>query len=61
MNLDYIKLLYCEFQKYELMTIVVVGGQPKKKNTEIPVIKQQNAWNTLFYNLCVLLVNKDET
>ena len=34
---DYLKLLYCEFQKYEVMT--VVGGQPKKKNAEIPVIK----------------------
>ena len=32
MNLDYIKLLYCEFRKYELMTIFVVGGQPKKKH-----------------------------
>ena len=31
MNLDYLKLLYCEFQKYEVMTMSVVGGQPKKK------------------------------
>ena len=31
-NLDYHKLLYCEFQKYEVMTISVVGGQQKKKN-----------------------------
>ena len=30
MNLD-LKLLYCEFQKYEVMTMVVVGGQPQEK------------------------------
>ena len=30
MNLGYLKLLYCEFQKYEVMTMSVVGGQPKK-------------------------------
>ena len=30
MNLDYLKLLYCEFQKYKVMTMSVVGGQPKK-------------------------------
>ena len=30
MNLDYLKLLYCEFQNYEVMTMSVVGGQPKK-------------------------------
>jgi len=29
MNLD-LKLLYCEFQKYEVMTMSVVGGQPRK-------------------------------
>ena len=27
---DDLKLLYCEFQKYEVMTMFVVGGQPKK-------------------------------
>ena len=37
--LDYLKLLYCEFQKYEVMTTSVVGGQ--QKNTQTPVIKQQ--------------------
>ena len=31
MNLDYLTLLYCTFQKYEVMTMCVVGGQPKKK------------------------------
>ena len=30
MNLDYLKLLYCEFQKYEVMTLSVVGGHPNK-------------------------------
>ena len=32
MNLDELKLLYCEFQKYEVMTMTVLGGQPKNKN-----------------------------
>ena len=33
MNLDvgYLKLQYREFQKYEVMTMAVVGGLPKKK------------------------------
>ena len=26
----YLKLLYCEFQNYEVMDLSVVGGQPKK-------------------------------
>ena len=30
MNLDDHKLLYYEFKKYEIMTMSVVGGQPKK-------------------------------
>ena len=30
MNLDYLKLLYSEFQRYEVMTMSIVGGQPKK-------------------------------
>ena len=43
MNLDYFNLLYCEFQKYEVMTTSVEGGQQKKpQNTQIPAIKQQN-------------------
>ena len=29
-NLDYFKLLYCEFQKYEGRTMSVVGGEPKR-------------------------------
>ena len=28
-NLNYLKLLYCEFQKYKVMTMSVVGGQHK--------------------------------
>ena len=30
MNLNYLKLLCCEFQKYKVMTISVVGGHKKK-------------------------------
>ena len=46
MNLDYHKLLYFEFQKYEVMSIYVVGSQPKN-NTQILVIKQQETSNAL--------------
>ena len=38
MNLNHLKLLYCEFHKYEVMTMSVVDGQPKKKK-QIPVKK----------------------
>ena len=31
MNLDCLNLLYCEFQKYEVMTMTVVGGKSKKQ------------------------------
>ena len=37
MNLDYLKLLYCTFQKYEVMTMLV----SQKKNVQIQVTKQQ--------------------
>ena len=30
-NLDYLKLVKCEFQKYEVLTMSVEGGQPQKK------------------------------
>ena len=30
-NLDYLKLVKCEFQKYEVLTMSVAGGQPQKK------------------------------
>ena len=42
-----LKLLYCEFQKYEVMTMSIVSGQPKEK-MQLPGIKQQNTSNALF-------------
>ena len=32
MNSNDLKLLYCEFQNYEVMTMSVEGGHPKKKH-----------------------------
>ena len=60
MNLSQ-QLLYSEFQKYEVMTMSVVRGPPKKKttkkkNTEIPVTKQQNTLNALFKSLIITRV-----
>ena len=54
-NLDYFNLLYCEFQKYEVMTMSVECGQQKKntQNTQIPAIKQQNTSNALFKTLII--------
>ena len=43
-----LKLLSCEFRKYEVMTISVVGGQQKKKHLQIPVIEQQIISNAPF-------------
>ena len=34
----------------------VVSGQPKKKNTPIPVIKLQNTSNVLFQSLIIIQV-----
>ena len=48
---DKMNYVYCEFQKYEIVTMSVVGGQPK--NTQIPVIKQQNTSNALFQSLII--------
>ena len=31
MNLDYLKMFYCECQKYDVMTMSVVGSQQRKK------------------------------
>ena len=43
------KLLYCEFQKYEVMAMSVVGVQPKKKShTHITIITRKNTSNELF-------------
>ena len=39
------KLLYCEFQKYEVMAMSVVGGQPKKKS-HTRITCSYNAKNT---------------
>ena len=39
MNLDYLKLLYCEIQKLEVMTITVVGGKKTKKQHANPSYK----------------------
>ena len=35
MNLEYLKVLYCEFQKYEVMTMSVVSGQSNKHATHM--------------------------
>ena len=47
MNLDYLKLLWYNFQKHEAMTMSVLVGQPNKKKkqqqqqtTKTPVLKQ---------------------
>ena len=48
MNLDYLKLVKCEFQKYEVLTMSVAGGQPKKKNKQKHA-KQQNTSNALHF------------
>ena len=37
--LDYLKLPYCEFQKYEVMTMSAEGGQPKRKKHAKPSYK----------------------
>ena len=39
MGLDYLKLLYCEFQEYEVMTMSAEGGQPKRKKHAKPSYK----------------------
>ena len=40
LNLGYLKQLYCEFQKYEVMTVSAGGGQPKKHaNTSYTAMK----------------------
>ena len=55
MNLDFLKLLYCEFQKFEVMTmsVVTVAGQPKKHaNPSYKVTKHQ----ILSSNVGLLLV-----
>ena len=45
------KLLYYEFQKYEVMAMSVVGGQPKKKSYTHITVKTQKTHRTNFSNL----------
>ena len=42
-----LKLLYCEFQNYDVMTMSEVGSQPKKHSNPTYTIKQQNTLNAL--------------
>jgi len=44
MTLDYLKLLCYEFQKYKVMTMAVVGGQPKKQNNKTHQTHFSNLW-----------------
>ena len=37
MNSYYLELLYCEFQKYEVSTMSVVGVQPKRHSNHKPI------------------------
>ena len=39
MNLDDLKLLYCQFQEHEGMIMSVLGGQPRKKNMNYKATK----------------------
>ena len=46
----FLKPLYCEFRKYEVMFMSVIGGQPKKKTkTQIPVISNKTHWTHFCY------------
>ena len=56
-KMNHLKLLYCEFQRYEVMTMSVVGGQ-SKKNTQIPVYISNKTHRTHFSNLWLLVVYK---
>ena len=51
LNLDYLKLFYCE-----VMTMSVVGGQPKKKKIKSQLQSNQTH-QTHFSNLLLLLVH----
>ena len=54
MNLDDLKLFYCEFQKYEVMTTSVGDGQPKKHENHCYKVKthieRSFLINTSIYN-----------
>ena len=53
MNLDDLKLLYCEFHKYEVMTMSLVGAQPK--NTRKSQLWSHKTHRTYFSNLRLFL------
>lgn len=55
MNLHYVKVLYSEFPKYEVMNMSVVGGQPKKKKAN-PNYEATKRIVCTFNNLRFLLV-----
>ena len=50
---SHLKLLYCEFQKDEVMTMSVVGGHPKTRKS---LLWSSKTGQTLFSNLWLLLV-----
>ena len=51
MNLDYVKLRHCEFQKYKVMTMSVVGGQPgKHANTSYKATKHIECTSNLLFD-----------
>ena len=56
MNLVYHKLLYCEFHEYEVMTMSVIGGQPKKHAN--PSYKAIKHMERTFLISTSLLLNK---
>ena len=56
MNLDHLNLFYCEFHKDEVLTMSVVGGQPKRhanpsykaaKNMEHPFLISDYYWSII--------------
>ena len=52
-NFDYLELLYCEFQKWEVMTMSAVDGQPKKHTN---LSYKATKYIEHFSNLWLLLV-----
>ena len=57
MNLDYLKLLNCEFQKYELTVMSVVGAQLKKQHANPSYKATERILKTHCSNLWLFLVN----
>ena len=63
--LDDLKLLYCEFLKYEVMTMSAVRGHPKKKHASTtykakksiePTFPVSSYWSIQFVLYCFLLL-----